>query len=81
MAKENFSELSTEELIKKKKTMTFTIGLVVGILTILSIIISQNDIGVTPLLIVVVLVNLPVLIWCNSQVNSMNKELKSRKSN
>ena len=81
MAKENFSELSTEELIKKKKTMTFTIGLVVGVLTVMSIItISQNDIGVTPLL-VVAFINLPVLIWCNSQVNSMNKELKIRKSN
>ena len=42
MAKENFSELSTEELIKKKKTMTFTIGLVVGVLTVMSIITNHK---------------------------------------
>lgn len=34
MEKENLQELSTEELIKKKKSLTFAFGLMVGSLVI-----------------------------------------------
>lgn len=82
MAKENFSELSTEDLIKKKKTMSFATGLLIGALTALFVvtILQSIDKGVTPLLAVPFAL-LPVLIMSYSQVNAMNKELKSRKSN
>ena len=82
MAKENFSELSTEDLIKKKKTMTNTMGLLAGSLIVLFIITIFQTINkqFTPLLAVPFAL-LPVLIMCYSQVNAMNKDLKSRESN
>ena len=80
MAKENFSELSTEDLIKKKKTMSFATGLLIGVLTVLFIINILQTInkGFTPQLIVPFAL-LPILIMSYRQVRSINKELKSRK--
>lgn len=81
MAKENFSELATEELIKKKKAMTFTAGLLAGALVGLLIITVFQAINkeFTPLLFVP-FAFLPILIIIYSQVRSINKELKSRTS-
>ena len=82
MVKENFSELSTEDLSKKKKTMTFTIGLWVGALNGLIIITVFHTInkGFTPALVIPFAL-LPVFVISYSRVKSINKELKSRKSN
>jgi hypothetical protein len=38
MAQENLHELSTEDLIKKKKTLSFATGILIGALTVLLII-------------------------------------------
>ena len=82
MAKENFSELSTEDLVQKKNTVTFIMGLLVGGLSVLFILTIFQTIskGVT-LLVAVPFALLPFYFMCNSQINSMDKELKSRKSN
>ena len=82
MAKENFSELSTEDLIKKKKTTTFVAGILIGALIMLLIITISKTIneGITPSLAVPIPL-LPILIICYIRVRSMNKELENRKSN
>jgi hypothetical protein len=79
MAKENFSELSTEDLIKKKKTITLSTGVLAGALIglfIITIFQTIND-GVTPFL-AVPFAFVPILIICYKQVSAINKELKSR---
>ena len=81
MTKENFSELSTEDLIKKKKAMTFAMGLLIGALTLLFIITVYQTINKRgTALLAVPFALLPILIMCYGQVNSMSKELKSRES-
>jgi hypothetical protein len=82
MAKQNLSELSTEDLIKKKKTLTFVTGILAGMLIVLLIITIFQTIseGFKPL-IAVPFGLLPILILSYNQVSSMDKELKSRNSN
>ena len=83
MAKQNFSELSTEDLIKKQKTMSAMMGLLLGALTLIVLFIITRyepiNKGLTPLLAIPVAL-LPLLIICYRQLNSVNKELKSRES-
>ncbi|MET3127731.1 hypothetical protein ABID42_002850 [Arcicella rosea] len=82
LKKDNFSDMGTEDLIKKKKSTSFAFGLFVGALTVLLIITIFQTInkGVTPLLAVPFAL-LPLLILVYSQVSSIDKELKSRNSN
>ena len=83
MAKQNFSELSTEDLIKKQKTTSAMMGLLLGALTLIVLFIITRyepiNKGLTPLLTIPVAL-LPLLIICYRQLNSVNKELKSRES-
>ncbi len=80
--KDSFSEMTTEDLIKKKKSTSFVTGLLAGALIgLLMIVIFQTiNKGFTPLLAVPFAL-LPILILIYSQVRSMDKELKSRNSN
>ena len=82
MAKENFSELSTEDLIKKKKTMSYATGVLAGALIMLLLITIYKVINkwFAPL-IVLPFALLPTLIINYNQVKSMDKELKSRNLN
>jgi uncharacterized membrane protein len=81
MAEENFSELTTEELIKKKKTTTMVTGLLAGVL-IASLVIAafqavkQGAKGFS--LIAVTLALLPILFLSYSSIKKINEELKSR---
>lgn len=84
MAKENFSELTTEELIKKKKTTTMVTGVLAGMLTVLLIMatflaITQGLTGVS--LIAVALALSPILFMNYTIVKKINEELKSRTLN
>ena len=81
MAKENFSELTTEELIKKKKTTTMVTGILAGMLTVLLIMavflaIKQGATGIS--LIAVALGLLPILFINYNGIKTINAELKSR---
>jgi LytS/YehU family sensor histidine kinase len=81
MAKENFSELTTEELIKKKKTTTMVTGVLAGMLTVLLVmaILLIIDKGFSYLGLAVVAIALsPVLFMNYNQVSNINIELKSR---
>lgn len=77
--KDNFSDLTTEDLIKKKKSASFATGLLAGVLIFLFVttIFQTINKGVTPLLAIPFAL-LPLLIMSYNQVSSMNKELKSR---
>lgn len=81
LKKDNFSEMTTEGLIKKKKSTSFATGLLAGVLIFLFLITVFQAInkGVTPLLAVPFAL-LPLLIMSYNQVSSINKELKSRES-
>jgi len=81
MAKENFSELTTEELIKKKKTTTMVTGILAGMLTVLLIMatflaIKQGATGIS--LIAVALGLSPILFINYNSIKTINAELKSR---
>lgn len=80
LKKDNFSDLTTEDLFKKKKSMSFATGLLVGALIVFFLITILETItkGFTPLLIVP-LASLPVLIIIYGQLKSINKELKNRR--
>jgi hypothetical protein len=79
MAKENLSELSTEDLIKKKKSTTFSTGLLGGVLIALLVITILQTVnkGATALLAIPFAL-LPILIKSYNQVKAMDRELKSR---
>ncbi len=81
IAKENFSNLSAEDLIKKKKATTMVTGVLAGLLTVLLIMatilaITQGLIGVS--LIAVALSLSPILFINYSSIKTINEELKSR---
>ncbi len=80
--KDNFSDLTTEDLIKKKNATSLTTGLLAGVLVALFIVTTLQTInkGVTAL-VGVPFALLPSLIQSYSQVKSINKELKSRNIN
>ena len=79
--KENFSELTTEDLIKKKKPITIVTGMLAGMLTVLlvmSILLIVRD-GLAYLgLAVIPLALSPILFMNYYTVSNINKELKSR---
>ena len=81
MAEENFSKLTTAELIKKKKTTTMVTGVLAGMLIALLVIAAfqaskQGAKGFS--LIAVALGCLPVLFLSYSSIKKINEELKSR---
>ena len=81
IAKENLSNLKTEDLIKKKKTTTMVTGVLAGMLTVLLIMatllaISQGLTGVA--LIAVALSLSPILFMNYNSIKTINAELKSR---
>lgn len=81
MAKENFSELTTEDLIKKKNTITIVTSVLASMLTVLLIMaifltIKKGAIGVS--LITVALGLSPILIMNFGIVKKIKEELKSR---
>jgi uncharacterized membrane protein len=80
--KDNFSNLTTEDLIKKKKSTTFSTGLLGGVLIALLVIsiLQTMKKGATALLAIPFAL-LPVLIESYNQVKSMDKELKKRNLN
>ncbi len=80
--KDNLSDMTTEDLIKKKKSTSFATGLLTGVLIVLfmSTIFQTINKGFTTLLAVPFGL-LPLLIMSYSKLNSMDKELKSRKTN
>ena len=80
--KGNFSNLTTEDLIKKKKSTTFSTGLLGGVLIALLVttILETMNKGATALLAIPFAL-LPILIKSYSQVKSMDKELKNRNLN
>ena len=81
MAKENFSELTTEVLIKKKKTTTMVTGFLAGLLTVLlimAILLTIKD-GLTGFgFIAFVLALSPILFINYSSIKTINEELKNR---
>jgi uncharacterized membrane protein len=82
LKKDNFRDMTTEDLIKKKKTTSFATGLLTGVLIFLFITTISQAInkGFTPLLVIPFAL-LPVMIMIYGQVRSINRELKNRKSN
>ena len=81
IGKENFSNLTTESLIKKKKATTMVTGVLAGMLTVLLIMatllaIKQGLIGVS--LIGVALALSPILFMNYNTIKQINEELKSR---
>lgn len=78
--KDNLSKLTTEELINKKRSTSFAIGLLAGVLIgLFTIIMFQTtNKGATPFLAVPFAL-LPPLIIIYGQAKSINKELKNRK--
>ncbi|MEA5426536.1 hypothetical protein [Arcicella lustrica] len=81
IAKENFSDLSAEDLIKKKKATTMVTGVLAGLLTVLLIMatllaITQGFIGVS--LIAVALSLSPILFINYNSIKTIKEELKSR---
>ncbi|GAA4414944.1 hypothetical protein GCM10023187_45010 [Nibrella viscosa] len=79
--KDNFSQMTTEDLMKKKKSVSFVTGLLAGALIALFIITIFQTVnkGFTSLLFLPI-VSLPILFMVYGQVRSINKELESRKS-
>ena len=81
-SKDNFSNLTTEDLIKKKRSTTFSTGLLGGVLIallVITILLTMNK-GATALLAIPFAL-LPILIKSYNQVKSMDEELKNRNSN
>lgn len=78
--KDNFSDVATEDLIKKKKSTSFATGLLIGILVFLSMITIFQTINKRfTTLLIVPFAFLPILIIICSQLKAINKELLSRK--
>jgi thiamine transporter ThiT len=79
--KDNFSDLTTEELIKRKKTTTMVTGFLAGGLTVLLIMaillaIEQGLIGYS---LIAVALSLSSILFINySSIKTINEELKSR---
>ena len=82
MKKENYTELSTEDLIKKKKLLGGATGALIGVLTVLVIttIPSMIKQGFTALIIIPFALS-PILVINFSQMRAISKELKSRNAN
>ena len=81
IAKENFSELTTEELIKKKKATTMVTGVLAGMLTMLLIMAAFLAIkkGATGINLVAVALGLSPILFVNyNSIKAINAELKSR---
>ncbi|MEA5425515.1 hypothetical protein [Arcicella lustrica] len=82
MEKENLHELSTEELIKKKKSLKFAFGLMVGSLVIsLIVTIFQTIKNGFQLLNITPFSLLPITAIIYNSITNINKELKSRNVN
>lgn len=82
MEKENLQELSTEELMKKKKSLNFAFGLMVGSLVItLMVTIFQTIKNGFQLLNIIPFSLLPITVIIYNSVTNINKELKSRNVN
>ncbi|MFM2394705.1 MAG: hypothetical protein RLZZ546_2687 [Bacteroidota bacterium] len=80
-AKENFSEIATEELIKKKKTTTMVTGVLAGMLTVLLIMATFLAIkqGLTGISLMAVALGLSPILFINyNSIRAINAELKSR---
>lgn len=79
MKKEIYRNLTTEDLIKKKKSFKFLTGILIGALMALLVLTVYNTIndGFTPLLIVPFALS-PILVMNYLQIVSINKELKNR---
>lgn len=79
MKQENYTSLSTEELLKKKKTTAMVVGLLIGVLLVLfainiALVIKKGfNAG-----IVTTFAFLPILIIIYQQLQNINKELESR---
>lgn len=80
--KDNFSDMTVEDLIKKKKSTSFATDLLAGsLIGLFGITIFQTiNKGITPFLAVPFAL-LPLLIIMYGQVRSINKELKNRNKN
>ena len=79
--KDNFSDFTTEDLIKRKKTTTIVTGFLAGMLTVLLVMaillaIEQGLIGYS--LIFVALGLSPILFINYNSIKTINEELKSR---
>lgn len=81
MAKENISELKTEYLIKKRKTILTVTGMLAGMLVVLFVmgIFLSIKKGFSAL-VVVPFGLLPIVILNYNEVSKINKELTSRNS-
>ncbi len=82
MTKENLGELTTEDLIKKKKQTSLATGMLAGILTVLLVVTIWQTInkGFTALLIVPFAL-LPTLFKSYKSIGNIDNELKSRNIN
>ena len=83
MTKENLSDLTTEDLIKKKKNTNFVTGICIGAFAgalVMAIFLIIKD-GTSFLLIFFPLVFLPIMFISNNMVKNIDKELKGRNSN
>lgn len=82
LKKDNFSDMTMEDLIKKKKSTSFATGLLAGVLIVafINALFQAINKGFTPLLVIPFAL-LPILIMSYGQVRSVNKELKNRESN
>ena len=82
MEKENYAELTKEDLISKKKILGVVTGALLGALTVLLIITILSTIkkGFTPLVIIPLALS-PILVINFSQIAAISKELKSRNTN
>lgn len=80
LKKDDLINFTTEDLIHKKKSTSFVIGLLVGALLGLSIIVAFQIVnGKFTSLLIVAFSTIPVLFMLCNQVNKINKELKTRK--
>jgi Na+-transporting methylmalonyl-CoA/oxaloacetate decarboxylase beta subunit len=82
MKKENYAELTTEDLISKKKLLGVATGTLLGALMVLLIItiLLMVKKGFTPLFIIPFALS-PILVMNFSQMSVISKELKSRNTN
>ncbi len=80
--KDELANLTTGDLIKRKKDAYAIAGLLLGVLFLLFLFITSQLMNKvqTPILVVPIIL-LPILIINHIRLISINKELKSRKSN
>lgn len=79
MAKENFQILSTNDLIKKKKSLSFVTGILAGILIVLLIsAISLSIKNGFSALVATPFALSPILIMNYQLIKKIKEELKSR---